>query len=343
MLESNSRNDSKGNDSLKVVMIVAGTDSSGGAGLAADIATCRLLQAYPMPVVSCVTSQNSKGLRRIQPVDLEIFQDQLEAILTDVRPDAVKVGMLPSIEHMRILAEMLALYPHGPVVFDPIISPTLGAENFNAEWMTDRNTLSLFMSQVFLITPNADELKALVAPVKATGLIPVPEFNENIDSKSLLIFDMHILRMTYGVNNLLLTGGHNKDEDRFTDFLLCSRDEIEFPSELNTELDGNDDLESSESPSSYEIGIIKGEEVDTPNTHGTGCVYSTAISSFIAQGLKLQLAVPLAKQILTILLKSGKDWRLYKNGHGPAFSLLSLPQGDMIPPSLQTIPPSFLN
>lgn len=316
-----------------VVMLVGGMDPTGGAGLAADISTARLAQAYPMPVVSCVTSQNSKGFRTMQPVALDIFRDQLESVLSDVVPDAVKVGMLPSAAHMRVLAEMLCLYEHGPVVFDPIMAPTNGAENFSADWWEDRETLFLFFSQVSLITPNAVELHRLTEPLRNTTTFKEqfeasPILSEDASGEENYLFklvtDLHLMRTFYGLDRILLTGGHNPGKYQYSDILIEPRPDLECPPELMKEVKA----ESEESPVAYTIGRIKGEFIDTPNTHGTGCVYSSAIACLLAKKVPVHIAVSMAKEILTFLLRAGKDWRLYEEGHGPAYSVISMPSSD---------------
>ena len=313
-----------------IVMLVGGTDPTGGAGLAADIATCRLVQGYPMPVVSCVTSQDSKGFRRMQAVDLDIFRDQIESVLNDVVPDAIKIGMLPSAKHMRILAELLCLHEHGPVVFDPVMAPTAGADNFTSDWWEDRSTLMLFLSQVDLITPNAVELERLASPVRED-----PAFKQQLENVSYpenasedeirlmqLLTDMHILRISYGLDRILLTGGHNPGLRLHSDFLLEPRPDLECPPEIMEQ------SEDGEPPVAYSVAHIAGEKIDTPNTHGTGCVYSTAIACLLAKGAPYHVAVKMAKELIGFLLKAGKDWRLYEEGHGPAYSILAMPDDD---------------
>lgn len=310
-----------------IIMLVGGTDPTGGAGLAADIATCRLVQGYPMPVVSCVTSQDSKGFRRLQEIDPDMFRDQLESVLNDVVPDAVKVGMLPSARHMRILAELLCLHEHGPVIFDPVMAPSEGSENFSADWWEDRSTLMLFLSQVDLITPNAVELELLASPVREDAMFKEQllkiSYPENATQEEIrlmqLITDMHLLRMFYGLDRILLTGGHNPGLRLHSDFLLEPRPDLECPPEIIEMADDN------EPPMAYSIAHFGGENVETPNTHGTGCVYSTAIACMRAKDAPYHIAVKMAKELIGFLLRAGKDWRLYEKGHGPAYSVLSMP------------------
>lgn len=340
-LEKDKLNSPSGLSDLKsVIMLVGGTDPTGGAGLAADIGVARMLQSYPMPVVSCVTSQNSAGFRKMQPVDIDIFRDQIESTLSDIIPDAVKIGMLPSARHARVLAEMLALYEHGPVIFDPIMAPTSGEQNFTGEWWSDSSTLNFLMTQVDLITPNAVELDRLVEQVKE-----ITEFLQDFDVNELgnlageQDFDllnnltkMHLLRLHFGLEKILLTGGHNKGKHKFCDFLLEPQTEI-IPNDLNSgdcqEENESGETENDENENIKRYSIIRfgGSKINTPNTHGTGCVYSTAIASLIAKGVPTAAAIGMAKEILGFLLRSGKDWRLYDNGgYGPAFSIISLPE-----------------
>lgn len=317
--------------SRNIVMLVGGTDPTGGAGLAADIGICRLIQVYPMPVVSCITSQDSKGFRKMQQVDIDIFRDQLESILCDVVPDSVKIGMLPSARHMKVLAEILCLYEHGPVIFDPIMAPSEGKDNFYADWWEDRDALKLFLTQVTLITPNASELHKLTAPLREnpelkTHVEIAPEIKDKISEDDAfmmsMVSDMHLLRIFYGIERILLTGGHNKGSYLHNDFILEPRPDLECPPELM------DDLDEEVTPMAYALGRITGEDIDTPNTHGTGCIYSSAIAGLLAKKVPTHIAIRLAKEIVGFLLKGGKDWRLYEEGHGPAYSVISLPEAE---------------
>ena len=72
--------------------------------------------------------------------------------------------------------------------------------------------------------------------------------------------------------------------------------------------------------------MLGGDKVATPNSHGTGCVYSSAIASLLAQDVNLNVALPLAKRLMYIFLEGGKEWRLFKSGKGPAFSILKVPE-----------------
>lgn len=306
----------------KTLLLVSGSDPTGGAGIGADIGVARLMQCYPMPVISCITSQYSKGFRMMQPVDIEIFKDQLEAVLSEVRPDAVKVGMLPSADHMKVLSEMLSIYPHGPVVFDPIKAPSKDLFGFDTDWWKNLTVLIPFMNQTFLVTPNLPELESIVENIQESGLLDLPDSPDFPDIKSTTIYKMHLMRIFYGVDNILLTGGHNEGEDLHTDVLMCAKNPDEIPQEIIDRIEIPDDIEGEHQ--AYEIGMLKGDVIETPNTHGTGCVYSTSIASLLAQGMRIEIAVALAKQFVSILLNAGKDWRLYKdqNAYGPAYSIL---------------------
>ncbi len=298
----------------KIVLIIGGTDCTGGAGLAADISVVRTLQCYPMPVVSCITSQGPEGFRRMQQADIEIFTDQLVAVLKNVRPDAVKIGMLPSARHMAVLAMLLSENDHGPVVFDPVMRPTDGAENFSADWWEDTGALAFFMSQVDLVTPNYPELKQLVRPAEKIYGQDVPEQLLAMGSMAKYIYRINLLRQFYDIPAVLLTGGHNDDGDRYTDILLRNPSDDES---------GQDE---SDNHNVYHVEMLGGEKVATPNTHGTGCVYSSAIASLLAQDVNLNVALPLAKRLMYIFLEGGKEWRLFKSGKGPAFSILKVPE-----------------
>lgn len=263
----------------------------------------------------------------MMPVDISIFKDQLEAVLTDLSPDAVKVGMIPSRAHLETLWEMLVLHKHGPIVFDPIGAPSLTSYSvFNADWWDDLSVLVSFMNEVDLITPNLNELDKLMLNIENHVNLKLSEISAIDDLQSESIFKMDLVRRFYGMDNLLLTGGHNPDNDLHTDILMCSPPKGDFVEE-STRINDDDldsDITMQYEGKEYDIYLFKGENVMTPNTHGTGCIYSSAITSLLAKGETYPTAIGVAKRLVSLLLKSGKDWRLYEDSSacGPAYSIL---------------------
>ncbi|MET0180320.1 MAG: bifunctional hydroxymethylpyrimidine kinase/phosphomethylpyrimidine kinase, partial [Novosphingobium sp.] len=108
------------------VLVIAGSDSSGGAGIQADIKTITMLGGYAMTAITALTAQNTLGVTRVDPVDPAMVAAQIDACLSDIGVDAVKIGMLGSAEVAEAVAERLAPLAV-PIVFDPVMVATSGA------------------------------------------------------------------------------------------------------------------------------------------------------------------------------------------------------------------------
>ena len=109
-----------------VVLSIAGSDCSGGAGIQADIKTISALGAYAASVITAVTVQNTRGVKAVHIVPAEIVQGQIEAVMEDLRPDALKIGMVSEPALVKIIAGCLLKYPHCPIVYDPVMVSTSG-------------------------------------------------------------------------------------------------------------------------------------------------------------------------------------------------------------------------
>ncbi len=139
------------------ILIIAGSDSSGGAGIQADIKTVTMLGGYAMTAITAITAQNTLGVTAVEVLSPDLVAAQLQACLSDIGADAVKIGMLgsPSIAHrVADLLEGLAV----PVVFDPVMIATSGAV------LADAETIAAFerlMALAALTTPNVAELAVL--------------------------------------------------------------------------------------------------------------------------------------------------------------------------------------
>jgi hydroxymethylpyrimidine/phosphomethylpyrimidine kinase len=140
------------------VLIVAGSDSGGGAGIQADIKTVTMLGGYAATAVTAVTAQNSLGVQAVMPVPAEMVLAQVDSVLDDIGADAIKIGMVGSAETATALAEKLAPIGGIPVVFDPVMAATNGAALADAEAIAAFGAL---IARATLVTPNAAELAVL--------------------------------------------------------------------------------------------------------------------------------------------------------------------------------------
>jgi hydroxymethylpyrimidine/phosphomethylpyrimidine kinase len=139
------------------VLVIAGSDSSGGAGIQADIKTITMLGGYAMTAITAITAQNTTGVSAVQTLSPQMVAAQIDACLSDIGADAVKIGMLGSPAIAHLVADRLEGLPM-PVVFDPVMVSTTGAV------LADTATVEAFerlMALAALTTPNVAELAAL--------------------------------------------------------------------------------------------------------------------------------------------------------------------------------------
>lgn len=144
---------------MKTALSIAGSDCSGGAGIQADIKTMTMNGVYAMTAVTALTSQNTLGVRSIQEVTPDFLNDQLDAIFEDILPDAVKIGMLPSSDLIRVTAEKLRHYRAKSIVIDPVMVATSGSKLMQANAVRTLTETLLPISA--LVTPNIPEAEVL--------------------------------------------------------------------------------------------------------------------------------------------------------------------------------------
>ncbi|MXO73343.1 bifunctional hydroxymethylpyrimidine kinase/phosphomethylpyrimidine kinase [Alteraurantiacibacter buctensis] len=139
------------------ILIIAGSDSSGGAGIQADIKTVTMLGGYAMTAITAVTAQNTRGVTGVELLTPDFVAAQMDACMTDIGVDAVKIGMLGSADIAEVVADRLEDLPV-PIVFDPVMVATSGST------LADEATVGVFewlMELATLTTPNVPELAAL--------------------------------------------------------------------------------------------------------------------------------------------------------------------------------------
>ncbi|RYJ42098.1 bifunctional hydroxymethylpyrimidine kinase/phosphomethylpyrimidine kinase [Flavobacterium beibuense] len=177
------------------VLTIAGTDPSGGAGIQADLKTFSALGCYGMSVITALVAQNTTGVRAIHNVPAEFVQQQLDAIMDDIRPDAIKIGMVHTPQLVEVIANTLKRYPDIPIVFDPVMVATSGDKLI--EDATIEVIVSLLFPLVTLITPNTDEA-SLLANMTIETVAQMQQAGEVIAQM--------------GCKALLMKGGHLKSE-----------------------------------------------------------------------------------------------------------------------------------
>ena len=139
------------------ILIIAGSDSGGGAGIQADIKTVTMLGGFAMTAITAITAQNTLGVQDVHPVPTEMVLAQIESVVSDLGVDAIKIGMLGSAATAEAVADAIGGI-EVPVVFDPVMVATSGSV------LADEDTVKAFgrlMDLAWLTTPNLPELEAL--------------------------------------------------------------------------------------------------------------------------------------------------------------------------------------
>ena len=144
---------------MKTALSIAGSDSCGGAGIQADIKTMTLNGVYAMSAITALTAQNTTGVRGVQEATPEFLAQQIDAVFEDIRPDAVKIGMVSSVELIRTIAERLKFHKAENVVVDTVMVATSGARLINED------AIDVLKSELIplatLVTPNIPEAEVL--------------------------------------------------------------------------------------------------------------------------------------------------------------------------------------
>lgn len=270
---------------MKTCLSIAGSDSSGGAGIQADLKTFTAHGVYGMTAITALTAQNTLGVHAVSTVKPELVAAQIDAVFTDIRPNAVKIGMLANTDIIQVVAQRLRFYQAKNVVLDPVMIATSGAPLLDQNAV--RSLIDELIPVVDLLTPNTAELIALC---QTQGI--------KIDSDSALSKASlkNLTKQLFGTLDtrqlsILSKGGH-LNSDQAADYLLSKQGDHWF-----------------ETP-----------RLNTQNTHGTGCTLSAAIASNLALENAIDQACLKAKNYLTKALK--EDLNLGQ-GNGPLNHLVT--------------------
>ncbi|MEY3969673.1 MAG: hypothetical protein RI968_46 [Pseudomonadota bacterium] len=249
----------------RIVLTIAGSDSSGGAGIQADIKTISALGGYASSAITALTAQNTQGVQAIEAASLDILKSQIESVFEDLPVAAVKIGMLHSREVVHLVADCLSHFRPKHVVLDPVMIATSG------DVLVQPSAIKALVERLFplasLITPNLDEAAHLLGRSLKT------------------IADMETAGqdlITMGAQAVLIKGGH-LPPNAHADIL-----------DLLVERSAADPLHAS-SESAPIVHRFEKSRILTQNTHGTGCSLSSAIATHLAHGESLPQAVRLAQ------------------------------------------------
>ena len=144
---------------MRTALTIAGSDSSGGAGIQADIKTMTMNGVYAMSAITALTAQNTVGVRSIMESTPEFLKDQIDTVFEDIRPNAVKIGMVSSAELIEVIAERLSLYKAENIVVDPVMVATSGSELMKTSAVSALTEKLLPLAT--LVTPNIPEAQVL--------------------------------------------------------------------------------------------------------------------------------------------------------------------------------------
>jgi hydroxymethylpyrimidine/phosphomethylpyrimidine kinase len=274
------------------ILIVAGSDSGGGAGIQADIKTVTMLGGHAMTAVTAITAQNTLGVQAVMPVPAEMVLEQINSVVRDIGVDAVKIGMIGNAATARALARRLdpALPGHRDarpvqVVFDPVMVATSGST------LADDETIAAFellMQRATLVTPNVPELEVLTA--------------RRISDQAEMEDAAYALARHIGTA-VLAKGGHLPG-DEILDYYIGS------------------------SGGTYSTGRWRSPRIITQHSHGTGCTLSSAITTLLGRGLPIDQAVTIARHYVRAAMRAAP--RL-GGGHGPMGHALGVVPFDLIP------------
>lgn len=252
---------------MKCVLTIAGSDSGGGAGIQADLKTFAALGLFGTSAITAITAQNTIAVTAIYEVPVAMVVAQIDAVVADLRPEAVKVGMLASPAIVAAVAAAIVRHRLANVVVDPVMVAKSGDQLLRPEAVDALIRLLLPLATV--LTPNLPE---------ATMLLGHPVLT--LAEQETAARDIAAL----GPAAVVVKGGHSAGEP--VDVLFAAGEVCRFPA----------------------------QRIATPNTHGTGCTFSSAIAAYLALGLPVAEAVGAAKRYLTGAIEHAPG---LGSGHGP--------------------------
>lgn len=189
----------------RVALTIAGSDSSGGAGIQADLKTFSALGVYGATAITAITAQNTRGVHTQLPIPPQMVYDQIVAVVDDLSPSVIKIGMLSNADIVVTVAEALKDY-HIPILLDPVMVSTSGHRLLSAE--AEEVMKQRLLPLATLITPNIPEMETLTQ-------MPIATHKERERAAEHLF--------SYGVKAILLKGGHEAGDTK-SDILFTHSD-----------------------------------------------------------------------------------------------------------------------
>ncbi|MBK7933794.1 MAG: bifunctional hydroxymethylpyrimidine kinase/phosphomethylpyrimidine kinase [Acidobacteria bacterium] len=257
----------------RVCLTIAGLDPSGGAGVIADIKTFRAFGCFPAAAVTSLTFQNTVGVYGAEHQTAATLRGQVQPIIDDYNIDAVKTGMLPTLEVIAEAVHLITTSGMKNIVVDPVVRSTSGFDLIRDEAL--RALIAGLFPIADLITPNIPEAERI------SEMVIKSESDIRAAARKM---------QSAGARNVLIKGGHR------------------FESTINEETGGNgarlaiDHLFLGERHE-----VLVAEFIETTATHGTGCTLSAAIAANLALGFELIESVRKAKQFVTEAIRTSPN------------------------------------
>jgi hydroxymethylpyrimidine/phosphomethylpyrimidine kinase len=249
---------------MRVALTIAGSDSSGGAGLQADLKTFASLGVYGLSVATAITAQSTVGVVQAQALPADLVTAQIEAVAGDIEAHAAKTGMLGNAAIVEAVAAAIKELELPFVVVDPVLASSRGDRLLDDDGMQMLCTELLPLAHV--VTPNVPEAEALSGKRIESG--------EDLKDAARRIHDM-------GAAAVLITGGHRPQ-----------RLEHRSPEVVDVLFDGHHFLE------------FHTARIDTPGTHGTGCTFAAAVAAYLALGRPLGDAAERAQRYVAAAIRN---------------------------------------
>lgn len=196
----------------KTALTIAGSDSSGGAGIQADLKTMHGCGVFGMSAVTAITAQNTTGVKSIQKVSTEVLSDQLDMVFSDIYPDAVKIGMTFDSDLIEVIADRISFYKAKRIVLDPVMVATSGAKLLEDDAIEALQ--KKLMPLADLLTPNIPEAQVLLG-------------GRTIATKKDMEEAAFEIAERFGVS-VLVKGGHLESGEESSDVLATSKGTIRW-------------------------------------------------------------------------------------------------------------------
>ena len=248
------------------ILSIAGSDSGGGAGIQADIKAISFHKGYAMTVLTAVTAQNTLGVQEIFPLPKEIIKKQLESVMDDLSPDVIKTGMLADHNTIELISEFLE---NKKIVVDPVMVATSGDRLIESSAVDA--IMNFLIPNAYLVTPNIYEAEIL-------SNIKIVDLTTQIDAGKKIL--------EHGAENVLIKGGHSKNEIIYDCLIKKDLKEI----------------------------VFKSKRLDSKNTHGTGCSLASSIATLLGRGFDIEVATSSSIEYVQKGIKKAPN---FGQGNGP--------------------------